>query len=74
MSVAILQKGRMVYRRGFGFADVEAGIRASGDTVPYRIDIESHRSDVLRLLEKNKKLFLKKPIRQYLPELPKWHK
>ena len=77
VSVAILQKGRMVYRRGFGFADVEAGIRASGDTVYLTASISKAigATLALRLLEKNKKLFsLKKPIRQYLPELPKWHK
>lgn len=74
LSVAIVEKGRLVSARAYGLANVELGVRASTDTV-YEIGSVSKQfaaAAVMKLVEEGK-LDLDKPIKTYLPKAPdKW--
>ena len=68
ISVGITYKGKLVYKAGFGFADIESGIKAKPTTC-YRIASISKvftTVAVLQLAEKGK-LDLNDPVIKYLP-------
>ncbi|MCW5943393.1 MAG: beta-lactamase family protein [Fimbriimonadaceae bacterium] len=74
LSLAVVEKGRLVSARAYGLANVELGARASTDTV-YEIGSVSKQFAavaVMKLVEEGK-LDLDKPVRTYLPKAPdKW--
>jgi len=70
ISVALVDGRRVVWARGFGWADSAAGVRASASTV-YRVgSVSKLFTDIgiMRLVEQ-KQLDLDAPVRRYIPEL-----
>ncbi len=72
LSVAVIDRGRVVLTGGYGLADVENNVPASADTV-YRIASISKSitaTAAMELVEAGK-LDLDSPIQKYCPDLPK---
>ncbi len=67
-SVAIYHKGKPVYERGFGYADVERRIKAT-DKTRYRVASMSKMFTAVAILQlqEKKKLKLSAPVSKYLP-------
>jgi CubicO group peptidase (beta-lactamase class C family) len=76
MSVAVVRQGKLVYAKGFGFADLENDVKAKPDTV-YRIGSVTKQftaTMVMQLVQEGK-LKLDDPMRKHLPDLPEaWDK
>ncbi|BAZ40576.1 beta-lactamase [Calothrix sp. NIES-4101] len=73
MSVAIAQKGKIVYARGFGFADIAKQQKADSATVFRLASVSKPITMVLTMRQVEKGLSLDKPARSYVPELPRHH-
>jgi CubicO group peptidase (beta-lactamase class C family) len=71
MSVAVAVDGRIVWSEGFGFADLEQSVPASG-TTRYRLGSVSKlfTAAIAARLAERKVLDLDAPIQQYLPDFP----
>jgi len=72
MSVAIGYRGKLIWTRGFGKADLENDVPASKDTI-YRLASISKPITavaVMQLAEKGK-VGLEAPVQDYLPKFPK---
>ena len=72
MSVAIGYRGKLIWTRGFGKADLENDVAASKDTV-YRLASISKPITavaVMQLVEAGK-VDLDKPVQEYVPTFPK---
>jgi CubicO group peptidase (beta-lactamase class C family) len=71
MSAALVQSGKIVWERGFGFQDLEARIRATPDT-PYPIaDMSQTLASVLVLqCIEQRRLGIDDPIRRYGGSVP----
>ncbi len=72
LSLAVVNHGRVVLAKGYGMADVEAGVPATGETV-YRIASISKpvsATAAMKLVEAGK-LDLDAPIQKYCPTFPK---
>ena len=70
-SVLVLEGGDAVFQRGYGLADLEAGV-ASSPTTNYRLASVSKQftaASVLLLVEDGV-LTLDDPVRRWLPTLP----
>jgi D-aminopeptidase len=69
--VGVAKAGRVLYRSGFGLANVEHGIRNSPSTRMRIGSISKHFTSVgALLLVEERKLDLESSIRRYIPELP----
>ncbi len=69
LSVALVDGGRVVWVKGFGHADSDKQIRATGDTL-YHLGAVSKiftAAEVLKLAREGR-IGLDKPLRKYLPE------
>lgn len=70
-SVAVVQEGRFVWTQGFGLADVENRVPATGNTVYRLASISKTITGVAAMILKEQgKLDLDAPVRTYVPGLP----
>ncbi|MEP2669298.1 MAG: serine hydrolase domain-containing protein [Cyclobacteriaceae bacterium] len=74
-SVAIVKNGKIVYKKGYGMANLEYGIPNSPSTV-FHIASVSKQFTVfaIMLLQKDGKLSLEDDVRKYIPEVPDFGK
>jgi CubicO group peptidase (beta-lactamase class C family) len=74
MTVAIIQNGKLVYSRGFGFADIEQQKAAHAGTVFRTASVAKliTKALTLRLVDQNI-LSMATPTRTYVPILPEYH-
>jgi CubicO group peptidase (beta-lactamase class C family) len=72
-ALAVIQKGRTLYKRGYGMADLEHNIPITRETVFY-IGSTSKQfvAMCILLLEEQGKLSLDDDIRDYLPKFPEY--
>jgi len=70
-SVLVLRDGRPLLRRGYGLADVQAGVRA-GPHTHYRLAsvTKQFTAAAILLLAQDGKLSLDDPVKRWLPSLP----
>lgn len=70
-ALGIIEDGQLVYKRGYGMADLEHDVPISSQTV-FRIASTSKQftATCIALLAEQGKLSLDDDIRQYLPDLP----
>ncbi len=71
VAVAVISKGLVIYKKGFGMANLEYGIPITPETI-FHIASVSKQFTIfaLLLLEKEGKLTLDDDVRSYLPSLP----
>ncbi|ETN79912.1 hypothetical protein NECAME_09522 [Necator americanus] len=71
LSVGVTVNGHVVWREGFGFANLESGSRCTEDTVMRIASISKPITAAIaaRLIQDGK-LDLEKPIQDYLPDFP----
>ncbi|MES2646697.1 MAG: serine hydrolase [Bacteroidota bacterium] len=69
-AVAVVEKNKIVYAKGFGLANIEKQLAATENTL-YAIGscTKSFTSSLIGILEKDGKLDIDKPVQNYLPEL-----
>jgi len=74
-ALGIVQDGRLVYKRGYGMANLEHAIPISSRTV-FRIGSTSKQftAACIALLAEQGKLSLDDDIRKYLPEMPEYER
>jgi CubicO group peptidase (beta-lactamase class C family) len=72
-AIAIVEKNKVLFAKGFGYKDYEKKIPATENTI-FAIGScsKAFTSSLLGMLEKDGKLELDKPVQEYLPEL-KFH-
>jgi len=76
ISVAVVEKGHVVYAKGFGHANLEQDVEANASTV-YRIGsvTKQFTATMIMQLVKEGKLTVDDPIEKVLPEMPRaWAK
>ena len=76
ISVAVVEKGHVVYAKGFGYANLEQDVEANASTV-YRIGsiTKQFTATMIMQLVKEGKLSLDDSIEKVLPDMPKaWGK
>ena len=71
MSLAVVQRGRLVWAEGFGVADIERGLAASA-TTRYRIGSVSKTltATLLARLVEDGRVDLDAPVQRYVPRFP----
>jgi CubicO group peptidase (beta-lactamase class C family) len=70
MAVSVVQDGDVLFAGGFGFRDVEQGLKADEKTIfPIGSATKSFTAAAVMLLHERGLLDIDKPIRHYLPEL-----
>jgi CubicO group peptidase (beta-lactamase class C family) len=70
VSVAVIQKGKVVFEKGYGIANLEYGIPIGPDTVFHVASVSKQFTAMaIVLLESDGKLSLDDDIHKYLPEL-----
>ncbi|MBC7849731.1 MAG: serine hydrolase [Chitinophagaceae bacterium] len=69
-AVAVVEKNKIIYAKGFGYRDVEKKLSVTPNTL-FAIGscTKAFTSSLIGLLEKDGKVNLDKPVRTYLPEL-----
>ncbi|NNE98662.1 MAG: serine hydrolase [Pyrinomonadaceae bacterium] len=71
VAVAIVQNGRIVYKNGYGMANLEYDVPVKPDTVFHIASVSKQFTTFsVLLLEKDGKLSLDDDIRKYVPEVP----
>jgi CubicO group peptidase (beta-lactamase class C family) len=74
-ALAIIKDGKILYKRGYGMADLEHDIPISSNTVFYVGSVSKQFTAMcLLLLEEEGKLSLDDNIRKYLPQFPEYNK
>ncbi|MGH9152273.1 MAG: serine hydrolase, partial [Acidimicrobiales bacterium] len=75
ISVAVAHEGKLVYQRGFGHQDVDAGVWMHGGSVLRMASVSKAVGGVLlmRMLDRHPGLDVDDPVRDHLPELPAHH-
>lgn len=72
-ALAVIQKGRILYKRGYGMANLDHDVPITPST---RFHVASMSKQftaaAIVLLTQQGKLSLDDPIRKYIPELPDW--
>ena len=70
VTIAVVEKNKVIYTGGFGFRDHEKKLPVTENTL-FAIGscTKAFTSSILGMLEKDGKLSLDKPVRDYLPEL-----
>jgi len=70
LAIGVVEEGRIVYARGFGYADLERHIRFEPSTQTYAGSISKQfTAAAILLLQQDKKLKLDDPVTRYVPEL-----
>jgi CubicO group peptidase (beta-lactamase class C family) len=69
-AVAVVEKDKVIYAKGFGYRDLENKIPVTPNTL-FAIGscTKAFTASILGILQKDGKLELNKPVRNYLPEL-----
>lgn len=69
-AVAVVEKNKIVYSKGFGYRDIDKKLPVTTNTL-FAIGscTKAFTSTLLGLLQKDNKLDLDKPVRDYLPDL-----
>lgn len=69
-AVAIVEKNKVIYAKGFGLSDAASKVPATENTL-YAIGscTKAFTASLIGLLQKDSKVDLDKPVRNYLPEL-----
>ena len=72
-AVGVIQSGKLVHAAGYGFADIELGVRIDADTV-FNIASTSKQftAFALLLLARDGRLALDDSVRKFVPELPRY--
>ncbi len=71
ITIAIVRDGSIVYAKGFGYRNVEDGIRAAGDTrYPIGSNTKQFTAAAILLLQDGGKLNIDDRLSKYLPEIP----
>jgi CubicO group peptidase (beta-lactamase class C family) len=74
-AVAVIDKGKLVFSKGYGMANLEYGIPISPDTIFHVASVSKQFTAMaVMLLQSDGKLSLDDDIRKYLPELPDYGK
>ena len=70
VTIAVVEKNKVIYTGGFGFRDYEKKLPVTENTL-FAIGscTKAFTSSILGMLEKEGKLSIDKPVRDYLPEL-----
>jgi CubicO group peptidase (beta-lactamase class C family) len=70
VTIAVVEKGKVVYTGGFGYRDLEKKLPVTENT-QFAIGscTKAFTSSILGILQKDGKVDLDKPVRNYLPEL-----
>jgi CubicO group peptidase (beta-lactamase class C family) len=70
VTIAVVEKNKVVYIGGFGYRDIEKKLPVTENTL-YAIGscTKAFTASILGMLEKEGKVDLDKPVRDYLPEL-----
>lgn len=70
VTIAVVEKGKVIYAGGFGYSDYEKKIPVTQNT-QFAIGscTKAFTASILGMLEKEGKVNLDKPVRDYLPEL-----
>lgn len=70
VSIAVVEKGNVIYTGGFGFRDIDKKLPVTENTL-FAIGscTKAFTASILGMLEKEGKIDLDKPVRNYLPEL-----
>src|SRR5437899_2978007 len=69
-SISIVKDGKVIYKRGFGMADLEFGVKNTPATIFHIASVSKQFTAFsILLLEKEGKLNLDDDVRKYLPEL-----
>ncbi len=70
-ALGIIQKGKIIYSRGYGLADLEHGIPITDSTIFYIGSVSKQFVTMcILLLEEQGKLKLNDRVQQYLPDFP----
>ena len=70
-ALSVMQAGRIVYKRGYGMADLDHDVPIRPDTVFHVASISKQFTDAaIVLLAQEGKLSLDDDVRKYVPELP----
>lgn len=70
-AVGVAQRGQVVYTQGYGYANLEYGVRITPDTVFESGSVaKQFTAGAVALLVLDGKLSLDDPIRKYVPEVP----
>ncbi|NMC60733.1 MAG: serine hydrolase [Candidatus Methanofastidiosa archaeon] len=73
--LAIIKEGKILYKRGYGMADLEHDVPISSNTVFYVGSVSKQFTAMcLLLLEEEGKLSLDDNTRKYLPQFPEYNK
>jgi CubicO group peptidase (beta-lactamase class C family) len=69
--VGVVRDGQIIYERGYGFANLDYGIRHSGEMVYYVGSVSKQfTAAAVALLAQERRLSLDDDVRRYIPELP----
>lgn len=70
VTIAVVEKNKVIYTGGFGYSNYEKKIPVTENTL-FAIGscTKAFTSSILGMLEKEGKVSLDKPVRDYLPEL-----
>jgi CubicO group peptidase (beta-lactamase class C family) len=72
-ALAVIKDGRIIYKRGYGTANLDHGIPVSSGSVFNIASVSKQFTAMsIALLEKQGKLSLSDDIRKYVPELPQY--
>ncbi|MDX2030068.1 MAG: serine hydrolase domain-containing protein [Blastocatellia bacterium] len=72
-ALAVIQDGAVIYKRGYGQANLEFGIPNAPDTAFYLCSTSKQFTAMaIALLEEQGRLRLEDDIRRYLPEMPQY--
>lgn len=70
-SLAIMQKGQIVYKKGYGMADLDHGIAITPSSAFHVASVSKHFTNfALLLLVRDGKISLDDEVRKHVPELP----
>jgi CubicO group peptidase (beta-lactamase class C family) len=72
-ALAVVKDGEIIYKRGYGMADLEHHISITPETVFYIGSVSKQFVTMcILLLEEEGKLFLDDDVRKYIPEFPEY--
>jgi CubicO group peptidase (beta-lactamase class C family) len=72
-ALAVIKEGQIIYKRGYGMANLDHGIPISSASVFYIASVSKQFTAMsIALLAKQGKLSLEDDIRKYVPELPQY--
>lgn len=70
-SIAVIKDNKMVYSKGFGYANLEYGIKNTGQTIFHIASVSKQFTGfAIAMLADQGKVSMQDDIRKYIPELP----